>query len=105
MKVYDETAEPGDSNVLDERNELARRFIIRASARKALERHAASERIRRTTILDPRLWLDFTFEIAGLVERAYLCGHLRRVAPKKGIAWIWMKADRWTSGRWTRLNE
>ena len=41
-------------NVVDEKDELARRCIIRASAREALERHA-SERIRRTTIWDPRL--------------------------------------------------
>ena len=41
-------------NVVDARDELARRFSIRASAREALERHAASEAIRRTTIWDPR---------------------------------------------------
>ena len=32
---------------VDEGDELARRFIIRASAREALEEHAASEVIRR----------------------------------------------------------
>ena len=49
MKVYGEQTEHGEailhSNVVDERNELARRFIIRASARQVLERHAASEAI------------------------------------------------------------
>ena len=33
--------------VVDEGDELARRFIIRASAREALEERAASEAIRR----------------------------------------------------------
>ena len=59
MKVYGKLTEHGEvvphPNVVDERDELARRFIIRASAREALERHAASEAIRRTTIWDPRL--------------------------------------------------
>ena len=35
------------SKVLDEGDELARRFVIRASAREALEEHAASEAGRR----------------------------------------------------------
>ena len=47
MKVYGERTEHGEvvlhSNVMDERDELARRFIIRAAARDALERQAASE--------------------------------------------------------------
>ena len=34
-------------NVVDERDQLARRFIIQASAREVLERHVASEAIRR----------------------------------------------------------
>ena len=54
MKVYGEPTEHGEvvphPNVVGERDELARRFIIRASAREGLERHAASEGIRRTTI-------------------------------------------------------
>ena len=72
MTVDSELTEYGEivlhPNVADERDELARRFIIRASVREAVERHAAWERIRRTTVWDPRLLLEFAFEIAGLVE-------------------------------------
>ena len=50
MKVYGELMEHGEvvphPKVVDEGDE-ARRFIIRASAREALEEHAASEAIRR----------------------------------------------------------
>ena len=42
-------------NVLDERDELARRFIIVAPARDTLERYAALERIRITDFGGPRL--------------------------------------------------
>ena len=56
MKVYDEPAESGES--IFHSNELARSFFIVASARKALERHAASERIRRT--LSGILGFDWT---------------------------------------------
>ena len=51
MKVFGELMEDGEvvphPEVLDEGDEMARRFIIRASAREALEEHAASETIRR----------------------------------------------------------
>ena len=51
MMVYGELMEHGEvvlhPAVLDEEDELARRFIIRASAREALEEHAAAEAIRR----------------------------------------------------------
>ena len=51
MKVYGELMEHGEAvphpTVVDEGDELARRFIIRASAREALEEHAAAEAIRR----------------------------------------------------------
>ena len=47
MKVHGELTEHGEvvphPKVVDEGDELARRFTIRASARDALERHAASE--------------------------------------------------------------
>ena len=43
MKVHDEPAEPGEAI-----------FHSEQDARKALERHAASERIRRTTVWDLR---------------------------------------------------
>ena len=50
MKVYGELMEHGEvvlhPTVVDEGDELARRFIIRASAREALEEHAAAEAIR-----------------------------------------------------------
>ena len=50
MKVYGELTEHGEvvphPKVVDEGDELARRFIIRASAREALEEHAASKAIR-----------------------------------------------------------
>ena len=51
MKDYGELMEHGEvvslPKVLDEGDELARCFTIRASAREALEEHAASEAIRR----------------------------------------------------------
>ena len=51
MKVYSELMEHGEAvrhpTVVDEGDELARRFIIRASAREALEEHASAEAIRR----------------------------------------------------------
>ena len=51
MKVCGELMEHGEvvphPKVVDEGDELARRFIIWASAREALEEHAASEAIRR----------------------------------------------------------
>ena len=51
MKVYGELMEHGEvvhhPTVVDEGDELASRFIIRASAREALEENAASEAIRR----------------------------------------------------------
>ena len=51
MKVYGELMEHGEvvshPTVVDEGDELARRFIIRASAREALEQHAAAAAIRR----------------------------------------------------------
>ena len=50
MKVCGELMEYGEvvhhPKVLDEGDELARRLFIRASAREALEEHAASEAIR-----------------------------------------------------------
>ena len=48
------------STVVDEGGELARRFIIRASTREALEEHAASEVIRRAAAT--RFWPMKTFE-------------------------------------------
>ena len=52
-KVYGELMEHGEvvlhPKVLDKGDELARRFIIRASAREALEDDAASESIRRAS--------------------------------------------------------
>ena len=51
MRVYGELMEHGEvvprPKVVDEGDELARRFTIRASAREPLEEHAASEAIRR----------------------------------------------------------
>ena len=51
MKVYGQLMEHGEvvhhPKVVDEGDELARRFVIRASAREALEEHATSEAIRR----------------------------------------------------------
>ena len=51
MKVYSELMEHGEvvrhPTVVDEGDELARRFIIRASAREALEERASAEAIRR----------------------------------------------------------
>ena len=51
MKVYVELTEHGEvvphPKVVDEGDELARRFTIRASAREASEKRAASEAIRR----------------------------------------------------------
>ena len=51
MKVHGELMEHGEviahPKLVDEGDELARRFIVRASARDALEEHAASEAIRR----------------------------------------------------------
>ena len=58
-EVYGELMEHGEvvfhSNVVDERYQLARRFIIQASAREVLERHVASEATRRIDIWIPRL--------------------------------------------------
>ena len=64
LKVYGELMEHGEvvshPKVLDEGDELARRFMIRASAREALEEHAASEAIRRAATTRSRpMW---TFE-------------------------------------------
>ena len=51
VKVYGELMDNGEvvphPTVVDEGDELARRFIIRASARGALEEHAAAEAKRR----------------------------------------------------------
>ena len=103
MKVCGELAEHGEvvvhSNVVDERDQLARRFIIQASAREVLERHVASEAISRIDVWGPRLGWDFTFEVAGLMEgpaRALL-NICERSHQTKGIAWVSMNGDRWTS--------
>ena len=59
MEDHGELTEHGEvvphPNVTDERDEVARCFILRASAQEPLERHAASEAIRRTSFWDQRL--------------------------------------------------
>ena len=61
--VYGELMEHGEvvphPTVVDEGDELARRFIIRVSARKDLEEHAASEAIRRAAATHSRAMKTF----------------------------------------------
>ena len=59
MKIYGEPAERGEaifhSNVVEERDQLARRLITQASAQEVLERCVPSEVISRIDIWSPRL--------------------------------------------------
>ena len=86
MKVYGEVTGHGEvvthPNVMDERDALARRFIFRTSARDALERRADLEGHTHVP--------------------TNICDELCQM---KGITWVWMKAVRWASCRWTRLNK
>ena len=74
MKVYGELMEHGEvvshPTVVDEGDELARRFIIGASAREALEEHAAAEAIRRAAATRSRPMK--TFEPSTL---CFFCRH------------------------------
>ena len=59
MKVYGEPAEPAEaifhSNVVEERDQLARRLITQASVREVLERYVAAEVTSRIDIWSPPL--------------------------------------------------
>ena len=60
MKVHGKQMEDGEvvlhPKVVDEGDELTRRFIIRASAQEALEKHAASAAIRRPSVCVVVCW-------------------------------------------------
>ena len=60
MKMYSELAERGEpifhSNVVEERDQLARRLITQASAQEVLERDVPSEVISRIDLWSP--WLS-----------------------------------------------
>ena len=75
MKVFGELMEDGEvvphPEVLDEGDELARRFIIRASAREALEEHAASEMIRRAAATRSRPMKTFESGTLSFLYRHY----------------------------------
>ena len=82
----------------DEGDELARRFIIPASAREALEEHAASGAIRRAAATRP-CEDDIWDPQCGLVERhtcALLntCEESRRT---KRVASASVRGESWTS--------
>ena len=59
MKIYGELAERGEaifhSNVVEERDQLARRLITQAPAQEVLERYVPSEVISKIDIWSPRL--------------------------------------------------
>ena len=63
MKVHGKQMKDGEvvlhPKVVDEGDELTRRFIIRASAREALEKHAASAAIRRAAATRSRQMKTF----------------------------------------------
>ena len=74
------------SNVVEEKDQLARCMISQASARE-LERYVASEVISRIDILESAALIRTSHsEIVGSMEGAYLCAaeHLRGVASEEG---------------------
>ena len=74
-KVHGELMEHGEvvpyPKVLDEGDELARRFLIRASAREASEEHAASEAIRRAAATRSRPMKTFKPRTLYFFHRHY----------------------------------
>ena len=66
-----------------EGDELARRFIIRSSARQAFEEHVAVEAVRRAAATRSQQVRTFEAWLVRIVGRAYMCvtEHLRGVTP------------------------
>ena len=95
MKVYGVLMEHGEvvppPKVMDEGDELARRFIFRASAREALEEHAAVEAIRRVAATRSR-----PFENVRARHPLFLLPTLPREASGNGHART-MRGFDWTS--------
>ena len=96
MKACGELMEHGEvvlhPKVLDEGDELAGRFIIRASAREALEEHAASEAIRRATATRSRPMKTFErgsllFLLQASPRQTSGNGNARTVSGTRGFDW------------------
>ena len=95
MKVYGERTEHGEvvshPEVLDEGDELARRFTIRASAREALEEHAASEAIRRAAATRSRPMKRSTpvpsVSFRTLPRQTSGNGNARTISGTRGFDW------------------
>ena len=111
MKLCGELMERGevvlDPKVLDEGDELARRFIIRASAREALEEHAASEAIRREAATRSRPMKTFEpgsllFLLQTLHRQTSGNGNARTVSGTRGFDWTsrskWLVGAIWWKG-------
>ena len=95
MKVYGELMEHEEvvphPKVLDEVDELARRFIFRASARVALEVHAASEAIRRAASTRSRsVFLTNTTQANERTQRGRYLGRAALVGPHGRTSW-WVR--------------
>ena len=75
MKVHGKQMKDGEvvlhPKVVDEGDELTRRFIIRASAREALEKHAASAAIRRAAATRSRQMKTFDTGTQCFIYRHY----------------------------------
>ena len=88
----EEERKRGHPTVVDEGDELARRFIIRASAREALEEHAAVEAIRRAAATRSQPMKTFEpgtvcFFLQTLPRRTSGNGNARTISGTRGFDW------------------
>ena len=88
MKVYGQLVEHGEvvfhPKVVDEGG-LARRFIIRASAREALEEHATSEAIRRAAATRSRSAPSLLFLVQTTPRQTSGNGNARTMSGTHGF--------------------
>ena len=112
MKVYGQLVEHGEvvphPKVVDEGDELARRFIIRASAREAFEEHATSEAIRRAAATRSRSAPSPLFLLQTLPRQTSGNGNATTVSGTHGFDWT-SRSKRlvravWWTGVLVRLN-
>ena len=112
MKVYGQLMEHGEvvhhPKVVDEGDELARCFVIRASAREALEEHATSEAIRRAAATRFPVDEDIRARYQTPPRQTSGNGNARTTSGTHGFDWTsrskWLVSAVWWTGILVPLN-